>query len=99
MPHTPTLSPYTTLFRSDGGTSGGPALQADPDLTAAITQRRIDHRERARCGRETGERAEGCEVRAWQGGDHHVGPVRGRSEEHTSELQSRRELVCRLLLE
>src|SRR5690349_24094935 len=25
--------------------------------------------------------------------------VRGRSEEHTSELQSRRDLVCRLLLE
>src|SRR5690349_22111087 len=25
--------------------------------------------------------------------------VAGRSEEHTSELQSRRELVCRLLLE
>src|SRR5206468_10355057 len=25
--------------------------------------------------------------------------VRGRSEEHTSELQSRSELVCRLLLE
>src|SRR6266496_6166509 len=27
------------------------------------------------------------------------GPARGRSEEHTSELQSRRDLVCRLLLE
>src|SRR5438874_9753560 len=27
------------------------------------------------------------------------GPVRPRSEEHTSELQSRRDLVCRLLLE
>src|SRR5690349_23848523 len=27
------------------------------------------------------------------------GAVRGRSEEHTSELQSRRDLVCRLLLE
>src|SRR5690349_23773430 len=28
------------------------------------------------------------------------GPIRGiRSEEHTSELQSRRDLVCRLLLE
>src|SRR5690349_11035439 len=27
------------------------------------------------------------------------GARRGRSEEHTSELQSRRELVCRLLLE
>src|SRR6266403_6313996 len=26
-------------------------------------------------------------------------PIRGRSEEHTSELQSRRDLVCRLLLE
>src|SRR5438045_9509016 len=29
---------------------------------------------------------------------HHVRP-RGRSEEHTSELQSLRHLVCRLLLE
>src|SRR3712207_8973487 len=28
-----------------------------------------------------------------------VGPQRGRSEEHTSELQSRQYLVCRLLLE
>src|SRR5206468_8734979 len=28
-----------------------------------------------------------------------VGSVMGRSEEHTSELQSRSELVCRLLLE
>src|SRR5690349_23538166 len=27
------------------------------------------------------------------------GQVAGRSEEHTSELQSRRDLVCRLLLE
>src|SRR5206468_11491484 len=30
----------------------------------------------------------------------HIGPgVMGRSEEHTSELQSRSDLVCRLLLE
>src|SRR5690349_23237384 len=28
-----------------------------------------------------------------------VEPLQGRSEEHTSELQSRRDLVCRLLLE
>src|SRR5690349_23095544 len=28
-----------------------------------------------------------------------IGYVRERSEEHTSELQSRRDLVCRLLLE
>src|SRR5690349_23455517 len=32
---------------------------------------------------------------AQQGTDH----AEGRSEEHTSELQSRRDLVCRLLLE
>src|SRR5438874_2838394 len=29
----------------------------------------------------------------------HLGVARFRSEEHTSELQSRRDLVCRLLLE
>src|SRR2546422_2179539 len=29
----------------------------------------------------------------------HFGPGSGRSEEHTSELQSRLHLVCRLLLE
>src|SRR2546421_7199053 len=29
----------------------------------------------------------------------HAGSVRVRSEEHTSELQSRSDLVCRLLLE
>src|SRR5438874_9767157 len=32
-------------------------------------------------------------------GAHRPGRRRGRSEEHTSELQSRRDLVCRLLLE
>src|SRR5437868_11424561 len=30
---------------------------------------------------------------------HHAGRAQGRSEEHTSELQSRFDLVCRLLLE
>src|SRR2546429_7377448 len=34
------------------------------------------------------------------GGQHHrLGPGQHRSEEHTSELQSRLHLVCRLLLE
>src|SRR5207247_10967759 len=31
--------------------------------------------------------------------DHLIGDLPGRSEEHTSELQSRVDLVCRLLLE
>src|SRR2546427_7158773 len=36
----------------------------------------------------------------WNGGSgHFIGAVRGRSEEHTSELQSQSNLVCRLLLE
>src|SRR5690349_23369262 len=34
-----------------------------------------------------------------RGADHQQEEVRLRSEEHTSELQSRRDLVCRLLLE
>src|SRR5947209_16656268 len=39
------------------------------------------------------------EVFASLDGEHLVETPRGRSEEHTSELQSRQYLVCRLLLE
>ena len=48
------------------------------------------------------------QVRVWKGWHHHMALValatvfmlrEKRSEEHTSELQSRRNLVCRLLLE
>src|SRR5262245_62323945 len=40
-------------------------------------------------------------LKAWyaQPGDQFEVPLDGRSEEHTSELQSLRHLVCRLLLE
>src|SRR5687768_17799310 len=79
-----TLFPYTTLFRSRGG------LPAD---------RERRHRERAR------RRAERHGARGREGRglappprEGHAGP-RLRSEEHTSELQSRLHLVCRLLLE
>src|SRR3712207_7996407 len=44
----------------------------------------------------------GVGVRGRHEGDHrrqHAGEVERRSEEHTSELQSRQYLVCRLLLE
>src|SRR5437870_4770456 len=37
--------------------------------------------------------------RNWRGGDVSVPDLMDRSEEHTSELQSRGHLVCRLLLE
>src|SRR5436305_2777682 len=66
-----TLFPYTTLFRSTGGT--------------------LDHDDTAGCS-STGTHVENV---FWPKG----GAPSGRSEEHTSELQSRPHLVCRLLLE
>src|SRR2546427_4242500 len=55
-----------------------------------------------RTGRDAGRRARAGHHRA--GGQGHPGNVRrrsveDRSEEHTSELQSQSNLVCRLLLE
>src|SRR3712207_6852149 len=41
----------------------------------------------------------GTRVRNWITWPDHNGEPVGRSEEHTSELQSRQYLVCRLLLE
>src|SRR3712207_8300750 len=79
-----TLFPYTTLFRS-------PLLADDPDGGAPDERRRRPHPALPpRC------RGPHRDVRAGGGG----APWRaGRSEEHTSELQSRQYLVCRLLLE
>src|SRR5690554_7605264 len=81
-----TLFPYTTLFRSL-------ALAApDPEVLAAI---RV---ECARQGSDVGPTRKRRNVHAL----HVVGIDPGqvdRSEEHTSELQSRPHLVCRLLLE
>src|SRR3712207_8489361 len=78
-----TLFPYTTLFRSHATPPGG--LLRDP-----VHGRGAPH-------------AEPAAVR--RAGRLHREPRRGprdhprRSEEHTSELQSRQYLVCRLLLE
>src|SRR3712207_7475028 len=82
-----TLFPYTTLFRS----GCGPLLPAFQRAGAAPSSR--------------GAPARGMETRMSPA---RVRPPRGaalailaalRSEEHTSELQSRQYLVCRLLLE
>src|SRR5687768_17934497 len=82
-----TLFPYTTLFRS----RGGPSALRPRSRRGGVAARRDRHRLRGpRRGRPSG------------GGGHHdrVGArPAGRSEEHTSELQSRLHLVCRLLLE
>src|SRR3712207_7219250 len=87
-----TLFPYTTLFRSDS-----PVVVSD-DRTPSADDKPQLQRSVSRVGVVgTGTMASGIvEVFAKAGLD--VTYV-GRSEEHTSELQSRQYLVCRLLLE
>src|SRR3712207_7694594 len=86
-----TLFPYTTLFRSHGFVLTGERAGADglletsvPGIYAAGDVRSGSVK---RCATAVGE---GAMV---------VRFVHERSEEHTSELQSRQYLVCRLLLE
>src|SRR3712207_7682677 len=85
-----TLFPYTTLFRSVG------------DRTE-VPRRRQPALERVQ-GVGVGDRVAGQGVHpqphlAVQPVVGALPGVEGRSEEHTSELQSRQYLVCRLLLE
>src|SRR2546429_5023113 len=77
-----TLFPYTTLFRSRNPAASWPRGR------------------RSRCRRGAQDEP------VWPSGADDVGAIigrykrrkHGRSEEHTSELQSRLHLVCRLLL-
>src|SRR5258707_6487764 len=81
-----TLFPYTTLFRSHRIS----ATIAETPVTVIATKASA---RRSGVGCETNGACPGC------AGNHAAGPCDGRSEEHTSELQSRQYLVCRLLLE
>src|SRR3712207_8751876 len=82
-----TLFPYTTLFRSSSLTT----LPASRPTTGSTSgEGGIDpERVRRLVDVVASVRARGVEVVL----------VSSRSEEHTSELQSRQYLVCRLLLE
>src|SRR5690606_41755336 len=86
-PPRPTLFPYTTLFRSRDVVITRDPLVAAPGLRHVPA--RDDRLAQVRPGRDDGAEA---------GHVHGVRRVE-RSEEHTSELQSRENLVCRLLLE
>src|SRR3712207_7626720 len=81
-----TLFPYTTLFRSDEA-GGAPAVVAGDRVDSVADQLGDEdsalHLAHQLLGRDPPRL--------------HVDV--GRSEEHTSELQSRQYLVCRLLLE
>src|SRR3712207_7734094 len=92
QPPRSTLFPYTTLFRSHG------AAHHHGTFEPERKPYRADHG-------EVGSRAQPVLLEPpalWRGGAAVIGQVEGyypRSEEHTSELQSRQYLVCRLLLE
>src|SRR2546427_3558314 len=82
-----TLFPYTTLFRSTQPGRGLPRVQA-ADQDPFADERRVLRRRALVVERQrAAEAGRGAVVS-------HV-----RSEEHTSELQSQSNLVCRLLLE
>src|SRR2546430_3982972 len=88
-----TLFPYTTLFRSI--VAGSRVRQSDPE-------------ERPGNSLECRDPSDGCGAK-WcvgrrvghgrEGRHGNFGGGVNRSEEHTSELQSQSNLVCRLLLE
>src|SRR3712207_8779137 len=84
-----TLFPYTTLVRSPGGDVGGEQRVGAPQRRRVVDGPPAGGRQRGRPAV--------AQVGAGQGRD--VALQVGRSEEHTSELQSRQYLVCRLLLE
>src|SRR5437899_8087684 len=78
-----TLFPYTTLFRSEARTCARPISAASSNRSATTSS--LNFREPITLVRSPTK----------------IGRLSspGRSEEHTSELQSLRHLVCRLLLE
>src|SRR3712207_7282495 len=86
-----TLFPYTTLFRSD---PVGPAFFAPSSCTAIPGQTPWNV---PSTGASDPSFNRAREVSSMTGSDPESGFP--RSEEHTSELQSRQYLVCRLLLE
>src|SRR3712207_9005784 len=85
-----TLFPYTTLFRSLHRVHGVLVLElGDEQLEELVLAELRVLAAGGLCGG-------GGRAGRFQGVDVHGS---GRSEEHTSELQSRQYLVCRLLLE
>src|SRR5207253_11270113 len=94
LPPKSTLFPYTTLFRSQPGRGLGIEPWRRPEAQPHGDVERGAERDD---GEARGERQ--GEVETVVDDDHRPGLAEHRSEEHTSELQSRGHLVCRLLLE
>src|SRR3712207_8021872 len=89
-----TLVPYTTLFRS---TLALAYAETHPERVTELVLRGIFTLRRPELLWYYQEGASWIFPDKWEG---FLAPIpEGRSEEHTSELQSRQYLVCRLLLE
>src|SRR5204862_7819474 len=91
--------PYTTLFRS----SARPILGFPISAVCAVSVADRDRLQRDLHTRGVDYAAVKLAALRVRGEGHSKTdgstPRKARSEEHTSELQSRRDLVCRLLLE
>src|SRR3712207_8639054 len=85
-----TLFPYTTLFRSEPGVKAvAAALKVSPALVYKWCEAPADSEDPDQSGAKNPlDRVREMYLL-----------TKDRSEEHTSELQSRQYLVCRLLLE
>src|SRR2546429_3939568 len=81
-----TLFPYTTLFRSLAASSQEASLRAREEFEFARVAT-LAPSEELLSHKDIGSKSQ------------NISSLGGRSEEHTSELQSRLHLVCRLLLE
>src|SRR3712207_6938285 len=89
-----TLFPYTTLFRS------WPLLSGERGEYELLIGQKASAAQRLREIAATANSGLMLPEQVWNGrGTTSATPLAWRSEEHTSELQSRQYLVCRLLLE
>src|SRR3712207_8124304 len=94
-----TLFPYTTLFRSEERVERHQHRRPEQYIQDRAPEDHDDEPEEKRTGLHRG--AERVTPGEWPEGRVPTEPHRPwirRSEEHTSELQSRQYLVCRLLL-
>src|SRR5205085_4390964 len=93
---TSTLFPYTTLFRSDGVLHVASDAAGHPDGPRLVPVLPAGGHRPAGMGPDHGAYAD---CRALCPAHDPGRAAQLRSEEHTSELQSQSNLVCRLLLE
>src|SRR5690242_21436344 len=96
-PPRPTLFPYTTLFRSaikEAEEEARRTLQSAQEQVQRLFNDAQEHARKLVADAETDAKRTAEDTR-----QRLISEIATRSEEHTSELQSHVNLVCRLLLE